>query len=64
MTEADLAHIEAELDIELPNAYRIFIANYPAMLLRPGTDAEKFELLNCPDVIITVVAHLEQFRLA
>ena len=52
MTEAELVHIEAELDIELPSTYRKFIANYPAMLLRPGTDATKFELLNSPDNII------------
>ena len=54
MTEAELAQIESELDLELPSYYRDFIANYPPLLLALPNGPSCWELCNAPDHIVSL----------
>src|SRR5690349_11646596 len=52
MTDAELAKIESELELELPDYYREFMRNYPAPLLAIPNGPSLGQLSNSPDHII------------
>jgi len=52
MTDADLAKIETELDIELPDYYRAFVQNYPPLLLAIPNGPYLCELSNSAENVI------------
>ena len=54
MTEVDLALIQSELDLEVPEYYREFILNYPEALHAPGCHAWQVELSDVANHVITL----------